>query len=92
NDFHLGKEPARAVIGRMDADSQESYKVRKQIPDSDLFSSDTFGVKDLIFSDSASGLVDLPKSTDSFLYPKRCFYMALRAFKDGSPPAPTSDR
>ncbi|XP_051722576.1 transferrin-a [Ctenopharyngodon idella] len=91
-DCHLGKEPARAVIGRMDADSQEIYKVLTHIPDSDLFSSDAFGVKDLIFSDSASGLVELPKSTDSFLYPKKCFYTAMRAFKDGSPPAPTADR
>lgn len=31
-DCHLGKEPARAVIGRMDADSQEIYKVLTHIP------------------------------------------------------------
>ncbi|XP_048019488.1 transferrin-a [Megalobrama amblycephala] len=90
-DCHLGKEPARAVIGRMDADSQQIYKVLTQIPYSDLVSSDT-GVKDLIFSDSASGLVELPKSTDSFLYLKESFYMAMRALRDGSPQAPAPER
>ncbi|XP_048020399.1 serotransferrin-2-like [Megalobrama amblycephala] len=86
-DCQLGKEPARAVLGRMDADSQEIYNVLKQIPDSDLFSSAAFGGKDLIFSDSASGLVELPKSTDSFLYLKEDYYKAMRALRDGNPPA-----
>ncbi|KAK9979588.1 hypothetical protein ABG768_013010 [Culter alburnus] len=90
-DCHLGKEPARAVIGRMDADSQQIYKVLKQIPDSDLFSSAAFGVKDLIFSDSASGLIELPKSTDSFLYLKEDYYKSMHALRGGNPPAPAPD-
>lgn len=49
--------------------------------DIDLFSSDAFGGKDLIFSDSATGLVVLPKSTDSFLYLKQDYYEAMRALK-----------
>ncbi|KAK7162836.1 hypothetical protein R3I93_007009 [Phoxinus phoxinus] len=91
-DCHLGKEPARAVIAHKDADSQHIYKVLKQIPDSDLFSSDAFGGKDLIFSDSASGLVELPKITDSFLYLKQHYYEAMRALRGGTPPAPVLDR
>nr|ADF97634.1 transferrin [Hypophthalmichthys molitrix] len=87
-DCHLGKKPARAIIGRMDADSQHIYKVLKQIPHSDLFSSKTFGGEDLIFSDSASGLVELPKTTDSFLYLKEDYYKSMRALKDGNPAVP----
>lgn len=30
-DCYLAKEPARAVIGRMDADSQQIYKVLSQV-------------------------------------------------------------
>lgn len=91
-DCNLGKVPARAVIARMDADSQQIYKVLKQIPDSDLFSSDAFGGKDLIFSDSAFDLMELPKVTDSFLYLKEDYYEAMRALKGGNPPAPVPDR
>ncbi|XP_077079969.1 transferrin-a [Siphateles boraxobius] len=89
-DCHLGKEPARAVIAHKDADSQHIYKVLGQIPDSDLF--DAFGEKDLIFSDSTSGLVELPKSTDSFLYLKQDYYETMHALKAGTPPAPATDR
>ncbi|KAF4117077.1 hypothetical protein G5714_001630 [Onychostoma macrolepis] len=42
-DCYLAKEPFRAVIGRKDADSQHIYKVLKQIPDSDIFSSAAVG-------------------------------------------------
>ena len=88
-DCYLAKEPARAVIGRMDADSQQIYKVLSQNPD--LFSSDAFGGKDLIFSDSSSGLVELSKSTDSFIYLKEEYYEAMHALKDGNTPAPPKD-
>ncbi|XP_067310104.1 serotransferrin-1-like isoform X2 [Pseudorasbora parva] len=87
---NLGKEPHRAVIGRKDADSQHIYKVLKQIPGSDLFSSDVFGGKDLIFSDSAFDLMELPKITDSFLYLKDD-YGAMHALREGSPPARAPD-
>uniref|UniRef100_A0A673GJD1 Serotransferrin n=1 Tax=Sinocyclocheilus rhinocerous TaxID=307959 RepID=A0A673GJD1_9TELE len=89
-DCYLAKEPARAVIGRMDADSQPIIKALSQDPD--LFSSDAFGGKDLMFSDSASGLVELSKSTDSFLYLKEDYYEAIRALKAGNTPAPSQDR
>lgn len=91
-DCHLGKEPARAVIAHKDADSQHIYTVLTKVQDIDLFSSDAFGGKDLIFSDSATGLVVLPKSTDSFLYLKQDYYEAMRALKAGTPPAPAQDR
>uniref|UniRef100_A0A672LDD6 Serotransferrin-1-like n=1 Tax=Sinocyclocheilus grahami TaxID=75366 RepID=A0A672LDD6_SINGR len=89
-DCYLAKEPARAVIGRMDADSQPIIKALSQDPD--LFSSDAFGGKDLMFSDSASGLVELSKSTDSFLYLKEDYYEAIRALRAGNTPAPSQDR
>jgi len=47
----------------------------------DLFSSDAFGGKDLIFSDSSSGLVELSKSTDSLTYLKEEYYEAMQALK-----------
>ncbi|KAF4117078.1 hypothetical protein G5714_001631 [Onychostoma macrolepis] len=80
-DCYLAKEPARAVISRKDTDSDHIYKVLKQIPATDLFSSDTFGGKDLIFSDSAFELMELPKSTDSFLYLKEDYYKAMQGIK-----------
>ncbi|KAI2667448.1 Serotransferrin-1 [Labeo rohita] len=81
---HFAKEPFRAVISRRDADSQHIYKVLKQIPDLDLFSSAAFGGKDLIFSDSTSELVELAKSMDSFIYLGQNYYKAMRALKDRS--------
>uniref|UniRef100_A0A673GJN7 Serotransferrin n=1 Tax=Sinocyclocheilus rhinocerous TaxID=307959 RepID=A0A673GJN7_9TELE len=89
-DCYLAKEPARAVIGRMDADSQPIIKALSQDPD--LFSSDAFGGKDLMFSDSASGLVELSKSTDSFLYLKEDYYEAIRALKGEIQLSPSQDR
>ncbi|XP_051985334.1 transferrin-a [Xyrauchen texanus] len=88
---HLGKEPAVAVISRSDADSENIYKILSKIPASDLFSSEAFGGKDLIFSDSASGLYILPKSTDSFLYLGEEYYEDMHALKEGPkkpPPVP----
>ncbi|XP_043074633.1 transferrin-a [Puntigrus tetrazona] len=88
---YLGKEPYRAVIGRKDADSQSIYKVLKQIPDSDLFSSAAFGGKDLMFLDSGHALMELPK-TDSFFYLGEDYFDAMRALRGGSPPALPQDR
>lgn len=46
---------------------------------SDLFSSE--GGKDLMFSDSASGLIRLPEITDSFLFLKKDYYDIMSALK-----------
>ncbi|KAF4117925.1 hypothetical protein G5714_002478 [Onychostoma macrolepis] len=91
-DCYLAKEPRRAVVSRMDADSQQIYKVLKQIPDSELFSSAAFGDKDLMFSDSASELLELPKSTDSFIFLRKDYYEAMRALREGNTPAPSLHR
>ncbi|MGD1441005.1 hypothetical protein ACP6H9_26920, partial [Vibrio harveyi] len=88
-DCYLAKEPAHAVISRMDADSQHIIKTLSQDPE--LFSSDAFGGKDLMFSDSASSLVELPKNTDSFLYLKEDYYDAMRALRAGNTPVPSQD-
>ncbi|XP_051554036.1 transferrin-a [Myxocyprinus asiaticus] len=89
---HLGKEPAVAVIIRKDDDSENIYKILQKIPASDLFSSEAFGGKDLILSDSASGLDLLPKSTDSFLYLGEEYYENMRALKDGPKKPPVLPR
>uniref|UniRef100_A0A8C2E5S2 Serotransferrin n=1 Tax=Cyprinus carpio TaxID=7962 RepID=A0A8C2E5S2_CYPCA len=63
-DCYLAKEPHHAVISRKDTDAQHIYKVLQQIPvcQSNLFSSAAFGSKDLMFSDSAIELIELPKT------------------------------
>ncbi|KAI7810198.1 transferrin [Triplophysa rosa] len=77
---HLGKEPAHAVISRKDPDlSERIYKLLSQLPASDLFSSE--GGKDLMFSDSASGLIRLPEITDSFLFLKKDYHEIMFALK-----------
>nr|AAL57602.1 transferrin variant B [Carassius gibelio] len=90
-DCYLLKEPRHAVISRKDADSEQIYKVLKQIPDSDLFSSAAFGGKDLMFSDSPTELIELPKSMDSFLYLREDYYEAMRALRAGNPKAPPQE-
>nr|AFM38728.1 transferrin variant 4 [Carassius gibelio] len=90
-DCYLLKELHHAVISRKDADSEQIYKVLKQIPASDLFSSAAFGGKDLMFSDSITDLMELPKIMDSFLYQREDYYEAMRALRAGNPPAPPQD-
>ncbi|KAG1969302.1 transferrin-a [Pimephales promelas] len=90
-DCHFGKEPPRAVIAHKDADRQHIYKVLTQVSGSFLFTSDSFGVKDLIFSDSATGLEELPKITDSFLYLGHDYYETMRFLKATTLPPPASE-
>uniref|UniRef100_A0A8C2E5X1 Serotransferrin n=1 Tax=Cyprinus carpio TaxID=7962 RepID=A0A8C2E5X1_CYPCA len=90
-DCYLAKEPHHAVISRKDTDAQHIYKVLQQIPASDLFSSAAFGSKDLMFSDSAIELIELPKSVDSFLYLREDYYEVLHALRAGNPPPPRQD-
>ncbi|XP_056330480.1 transferrin-a [Danio aesculapii] len=85
---NFAREPARAIIARLEADSQYIYNVITKIQVSDLFSSQAFDGKDLIFSDSAVDLMLLPKRTDSFLYLKEDYYEAMQALKDGNPKVP----
>ncbi|XP_026138871.1 serotransferrin-1-like [Carassius auratus] len=87
-DCYLLKEMHHAVISRKNADSEQIYKVLKQIQDSDLFSSAAFGGKDLMFSDAATELIELPKSMDSFLYLREDYYEAMRALRARNPPPP----
>lgn len=87
-DCYLLKEMHHAVISRKDADSKQIYKVLQQIQDSDLFSSAAFGGKDLMFSDAATELIELPKIMDSFLYLREDYYEAMRALRAGNPPPP----
>ncbi|TRY93686.1 hypothetical protein DNTS_029396 [Danionella cerebrum] len=89
---HFGKEPGRAVISRMDADSNHIYEVLQKIPASDKFSSQAYGGKDLIFSDSAFDLMKLPKNMDSFLYLKGDYFETLAALRGGKLEDPASDR
>ncbi len=46
-----------------------------------FFFSAAFGGKDLMFSDSASELMELAESTDSFIYLREDYYEAMRALR-----------
>ncbi|XP_056599109.1 transferrin-a [Triplophysa dalaica] len=88
---HLGKEPGHAVISRKDPDlSKRIYNLLSKLPASDLFSSE--GGKDLMFSDSASGLIRLPEITDSFHFLKKDYYDIMFALKGDPLSAKDSSR
>ncbi|KAA0719055.1 Serotransferrin-2 Serotransferrin II [Triplophysa tibetana] len=88
---HLGKEPGHAVISRKDPDlSNGIFSLLSKLTPSDLFSSE--GGKDLMFSDSASGLIRLPEITDSFLFLKKEYYDIMFALKGDPLSAKDSSR
>ncbi|XP_035279004.1 transferrin-a isoform X2 [Anguilla anguilla] len=72
NDFatcHLAKVPAHAVVSRKDADlANRIWQMLQTAMKFSLFSSTDYKAKDLLFKDSTVKLVQIPKSTESFLY------------------------
>ncbi|KAJ8406845.1 hypothetical protein AAFF_G00297610 [Aldrovandia affinis] len=68
---HLGKVPGQAVVSRKDPDLAariwDAIQMALQT-DFPLFSSVGYRAQNLLFKDSTSKLVQLPKDTDSFLY------------------------
>ncbi|XP_030630351.1 transferrin-a [Chanos chanos] len=66
---HLARVPAHAVVSRKDpALAQRIYEALLLIPPSELFSSEGYGGKNLMFKDSTVKLTRVPETTDSFLY------------------------
>ncbi|KAJ8410696.1 hypothetical protein AAFF_G00186530 [Aldrovandia affinis] len=68
---HLARVPAHAVVSRKDPDMiDDIWKNLQKAMNTDfpLFSSTGYSSSNLMFKDSAVGLVQLHKSTDSFLY------------------------
>ncbi|KAL0965960.1 hypothetical protein UPYG_G00288680 [Umbra pygmaea] len=61
--------PAHAVVSRKDQELAKTiYNNLMEVKDFKLFSSEGYGAKDLMFKDSTQKLVELPITTDSFLY------------------------
>lgn len=66
---HLARVPAHAVVSRKDNDlAHRIYSKLVAVKDFKLFSSEGYAAKNLMFKDSTQKLVQLPTTTDSFLY------------------------
>ncbi|XP_052319546.1 transferrin-a isoform X2 [Oncorhynchus keta] len=66
---HLARVPAHAVVSRKDTNlANHIYSKLMALTDFNLFSSDGYAAKNLMFKDSTQKLVQLPMTTDSFLY------------------------
>ncbi|XP_072297578.1 transferrin-a [Eucyclogobius newberryi] len=66
---NLGREPAHAVVTRKDGQLTELiWTSLTTVRGFNLFSSEQYGGKDLMFSDATSVLRQVPAGTDSFLY------------------------
>uniref|UniRef100_A0A8C8JQ27 Serotransferrin n=1 Tax=Oncorhynchus tshawytscha TaxID=74940 RepID=A0A8C8JQ27_ONCTS len=66
---HLARVPAHAVVSRKDTKlANHIYSKLMALKDFNLFSSDGYAAKNLMFKDSTQNLVQLPMTTDSFLY------------------------
>ncbi|XP_041751871.1 serotransferrin-1 isoform X2 [Coregonus clupeaformis] len=66
---HFVRVPAHAVVSRKDPDlANRIYNTLVAVKGFNLFSSDDYAAKNLMFKDSTKKLVQLPMTTDSFLY------------------------
>ncbi|KAK6302563.1 hypothetical protein J4Q44_G00269180 [Coregonus suidteri] len=66
---HFVRVPAHAVVSRKDPDlANRIYNTLVAVKGFNLFSSDGYAAKNLMFKDSTKKLVQLPMTTDSFLY------------------------
>ncbi|XP_036409620.1 transferrin-a [Megalops cyprinoides] len=79
---HLARVPAHAVVSRKDPElATRIWESLELVKDFNLFSSEGYPAQNLIFKDSAKKLVQLPKSTDSFLYLGAEYMSTIRALK-----------
>ncbi|XP_071781225.1 serotransferrin-1 [Centroberyx gerrardi] len=80
---HLARVPAHAVVSRKDADlAQLIYTSLTAVTGFDLFSSENYApAKNLMFKDSTAKLVQLPSTTDSFLYLGAEYMSIIRSLK-----------
>nr|BAA84099.1 transferrin [Salvelinus leucomaenis pluvius] len=66
---HLARVPAHAVVSRRDTElADRIYNKLVAVKDFNLFSSDGYAAKNLMFKDSTQKLVQLPLTTDSSIY------------------------
>ncbi|XP_030630058.1 serotransferrin-2 [Chanos chanos] len=66
---HLARVPAHAVVSRKDpALARHIYDTLQLVPASELFSSEGYEGKNLMFKDSTVKLMRVPETMDSFLY------------------------
>uniref|UniRef100_A0AAY4ACE3 Serotransferrin n=1 Tax=Denticeps clupeoides TaxID=299321 RepID=A0AAY4ACE3_9TELE len=80
---HLAKVPAHAVVSRKDPDmANRIFTSLTAIKDFNLFSSENYGSKNLMFKDSTVKLVQLPKTSDSFLYLGAEYMSIIRSLKE----------
>ncbi|KAK2822410.1 hypothetical protein Q5P01_022475 [Channa striata] len=79
---HWAKVPAHAVVTRKDPQLAEFiWTSLESVQGFDLFSSEGYTAKDLIFKDSTKKLVRLPPNTDSFLYLGAEYMSIVRSLK-----------
>nr|CAS89159.1 transferrin [Plecoglossus altivelis] len=82
---NLAKVPSHAVVGRHDPElTKHIYKSLTTVQKEhtfDLFSSEGYGAKDLMFKDSTQRLVELPPTMDFFLYLGADYLSTIRSLK-----------
>ncbi|XP_018532175.1 transferrin-a [Lates calcarifer] len=79
---YLAKVPAHAVVSRKDQQLTDLiWKSLTTVQNFNLFSSEGYGAKNLMFKDSTMKLVQLPPNTDSFLYLGAEYMSIVRSLK-----------
>ncbi|XP_076150501.1 transferrin-a [Alosa pseudoharengus] len=87
---YLARVPAHAVVSRKDPElAKRIFEVLKTIETSKLFSSAPYEGKNLMFKDSAEKLVQLPSTTDSFLYLGAEYMSIIRSLRKDTPSSPS---
>ncbi|KAF3699356.1 Serotransferrin Precursor [Channa argus] len=81
-DCYWAKVPAHAVVTRKDPQLAELiWTSLETVQGFDLFSSEGYTAKDLIFKDTTKKLVKLPANTDTFLYLGAEYMSIIRSLK-----------
>uniref|UniRef100_UPI0037E9C6B8 transferrin-a n=1 Tax=Semicossyphus pulcher TaxID=241346 RepID=UPI0037E9C6B8 len=79
---HLARVPAHAIVTRKDTELTEFIHASLEaVKNFDLFSSEGYGAKDLMFKDSTVKLVKVPPNTDTFLYLGAEYVSIVRSLK-----------
>ncbi|GAA6234478.1 serotransferrin-like [Lates japonicus] len=79
---YLAKVPAHAVVSRKDQQLTDLiWTSLTSVQNFNLFSSEGYGAKNLMFKDSTMKLVQLPANTDSFLYLGAEYMSIVRSLK-----------
>ncbi|XP_076837753.1 serotransferrin-2-like [Brachyhypopomus gauderio] len=92
-DCHLAKVPAHAVVSRKDPElAKQIVEILTKLQGYNLFSSEGYTAKNLLFKDSTKKLVPLSETTDSYSYLGAEYMSTIRSLKkeistDSSPGA-----